>query len=175
MLRNDKKIIRDITNLAATFLDVTAKDINSSNRRRDLVAGRMAISNFLIRDLGFKYDMLVKHINRDRTSFYYYEGKHDTEYVYWPEYRELYDNIKNSYLGVDNANMTKEKMQAIILDTGIVSDLSSAFMVSFKIGNAEAHVYVNSLEKTIAKLKKAFKRFNYSFNVEHKESWVYAE
>ena len=58
MLRNDKKIIRDITNLAATFLDVTTKDINSSNRRRDLVACRMAISNFLIRDLGFKYNKL---------------------------------------------------------------------------------------------------------------------
>ena len=175
MIKNDKKIIQDITALAAAFLDVTPKQINSSNRRRDLVAGRMAISNFLIRDLGFKYDRIVKYINRDRTSFYYYEGKHDTEYIYWLEYRELYKKIKNSYLGVDNASMTKERMEEIILDAGIVSDLSSAFMVTFKIGNAEASVYVDGLEDTIAKLKRAFKSFNYSFGVEHKESWTYAE
>ena len=173
MIKNNKKILQDITDLTAALLDVPAKDINGGNRARVLVLGRVASANFLMRDLGFTYDQLSKHIDRDRTSFYYYEAKHNDNYKYWAEYKELYDNLKKSYLGIDNMAMTKEDMLKVFKDKGIVNEEAAPFMLSFKIGNIEEHIYTRELEASIKVLKEAFKSFNYSFSVEHINSLAY--
>jgi len=173
MIKNNKKILQDITDLTAALLDVPAKDINGGNRARVLVLGRVASANFLMRELGFTYDELSKHIDRDRTSFYYYEAKHKDNYKYWAEYKELYDNLKKSYLGIDNMAMTKEDMLKVFKDNGIVNMEAAPFMLSFKIGNIEQYIYTRELEATIKVLKEAFKAFNYSFSVEHINSLAY--
>ena len=97
----------------------------------------------------FTYDELSKHIDRDRTSFYYYEAKHKDNYKYWAEYKELYDNLKKSYLGIDNMAMTKEDMLKVFKDNGIVNQEAAPFMLSFKIGNIEEFIYTRELEATI--------------------------
>lgn len=173
MIKNNKKILQDITDLTAALIDVPAKDINGGNRARVLVLGRVASANFLMRELGFTYDELSKHIDRDRTSFYYYEAKHKDNYKYWAEYKELYDNLKKSYLGIDNMAMTKEDMLKVFKDNGIVNQEAAPFMLSFKIGNIEECIYTRELEDTIKVLKEAFKLFNYSFSVEHINSLAY--
>jgi len=174
MIKNNKKILQDITDLTAALLDVPAKDINGGNRARVLVLGRVASANFLMRDLGFTYDELSKHIDRDRTSFYYYEAKHKDNYKYWAEYKELYDNLKKSYLGIDNMSMTNEDMLSKFKEHNILSSvLAAPFMISFKIGNIEEYIYTKELESTIKALKEAFKEFNYSFSVEHINSLAY--
>ena len=165
MIKNKKKILDDIVNLTAALIDVPASLINSGGRARVLVLGRVASANFLMRDLGFTYDELSKHINRDRTSFYYYEAKHNDNYKYWKEYKELYDNLKKSYLGIDNMAMTSEDMLKVFKDKGIENMEAAPFMISFKIGNIEEYIYTRDLEATIKILKEAFKQFNYSFSV----------
>ena len=173
MIKNKKKILDDIVNLTAALIDVPASLINSGGRARVLVLGRVASANFLMRDLGFTYDELSKHINRDRTSFYYYEAKHNDNYKYWKEYKELYDNLKKSYLGIDNMAMTSEDMLKVFKDKGIENMEAAPFMISFKIGNIEEYIYTRDLEATIKILKEAFKQFNYSFSVEHINSLAY--
>jgi hypothetical protein len=173
MIKNTKKILQDITDLTAALLDVPAKDINGGGRARVLVLGRVASANFLMRDLGYTYDELSKHIDRDRTSFYYYESKHNDNYKYWREYKQLYDNLKKSYLGIDNMAMTKEDMLKVFKDKDIVNQEAAPFMISFKIGNIEEYIYTRELEDTIKVLKEAFKQFNYSFSVEHINSLAY--
>ena len=173
MIKNNKKILKDIVNLTAALIDVPASLINSGGRARVLVLGRVASANFLMRDLGFTYDELSKYINRDRTSFYYYEAKHKDNYKYWKEYKELYDNLKKSYLGVDNMAMTSEDMLKVFKDKGIKNEEAAPFMLSFKIGNIEECIYTRDLEATIKILKEAFKQFNYSFSVEHINSLAY--
>lgn len=175
MVKNNKKILQDITDLTAALLDVPAKDINGGGRARVLVLGRVASANFLMRDLGYTYDELCKHIDRDRTSFYYYEAKHNDNYKYWREYKELYDNLKKSYLGIDNMAMTKEDMLKVFKDKDIVNQEAAPFMISFKIGNIEEYIYTRELEDTIKVLKEAFKQFNYSFSVEHINSLAYEQ
>ena len=69
--------------------------------------------------------------------------------------------------------MTSENMLKVFSDNGIVSNPNSPFMVSFKIGNIEEHLFTRQLENTIKLLKEAFKGFNYSFSVEHINSWSY--
>lgn len=173
MIKNRKKILDDIVNLTAALIDVPASLINSGGRARVLVLGRVASANFLMRDLGFTYDELSKHINRDRTSFYYYEAKHNDNYKFWKEYKDLYDNLKKSYLGIDNMAMTSEDMLKVFKDKGIENMEAAPFMISFKIGNIEEYIYTRDLEATIKILKDAFKLFNYSFSVEHINSLAY--
>lgn len=174
MIKNKRKVLQDITDLTAALLDVPADAINGGSRSRRLVLGRVASANFLMRDLGFTYDEMSKHIKRDRTSFYYYESKHNDNYKFWKEYKELYDNLKASYLGIDNMAMTKEDMLSIFKEHKISSSVIAApFMISFKIGNIEEYIYTKGLESTIKRLKKAFKDFNYTFSVEHINSLSY--
>jgi len=173
MIKNDNKIIKDITDLTAALSGVSSEQINSNTRIRKVVSSRMVAANFLMRDLGYSYDEMSKHINRDRTSFYYYESKHKENYKYWQEYKELYDNLKSAYLGIDNMAMTSEHMLKVFSENDIVSNPNSPFMISFKIGNIEEHIFTKHLEATIKALKEAFKGFNYSFSVEHINSWSY--
>lgn len=173
MIKNDNKIIKDITDLTAALSGVSTEEINSNTRLRKVVSSRMVAANFLIRDLGYSFEELSKHINRDRTSFYYYDSKHKENYKYWQEYRELYDNLKSAYLGIDNMAMTSENMLKVFSENGIVSNPNSPFMIIFKIGNIEEHLFTRQLENTIKLLKEAFKGFNYSFSVEHINSWSY--
>jgi hypothetical protein len=175
MIKNNKKILKDITDLTAALLNVPSKDITGRGRNRVLVLGRLASANFLMRDLGYTYDILSTHMDRDRTSFYYYESKHNDNYKYWREYKELYDNLKKAYLGIDNMAMTKEDMTRIFWENGINSVPNSPFKISFKIGNIEECIFTKDLEQTIKALKSSFKRYNFSFNVEHINSLAYEE
>jgi hypothetical protein len=173
MTKNTIKVMQDVTNLTAVLLDVPSESIIGGSRVKKLVLGRMVASNFLMIDLNYTYDELGKHITRDRTSFYYYESKHKEYYDYWIEYTELYDKLKVAYLGADTIALTSEDMQDIFIKNNIVSDKDSPFMVGFKIGKVEEFIYTRELEATITLLKSAFKQFNYSFSVEHINSWSY--
>lgn len=173
MIKNTLKAMQDVTNLTAVLLGVPSESIRGGSRNKKLVLGRMVASNFLMIDLSYDYDELTKHIIRDRTSFYYYESKHKEYYDYWEDYTELYDKLKLSYLGVNNAAITSEQMQKLFLKKGINSVPDSPFMISFKIGNIEEHIFTRELEATIKLLKEAFNQFNYSFRVEHINSWSY--
>lgn len=175
MIKNTKKIMEDLASLTSALIDVDKAALLGNNRRRDLICGRMALANFLNFELKYHYTDIAKYLGRDRTNMYHYEGKHRDNYNYWREYRELYDNIKASYVGVDNAAMTNAEMTRIITDAGIVSDTDNSFMISFKIGYSEAHIYTADLDKAIKQLKEAFKSFNYSFSVEHRNTYSYAE
>jgi len=173
MVKNTLKVMQDVTNLTAVLLGVPSESIIGGSRVKKLVLGRMVASNFLMIDLNYDYDELCKHITRDRTSFYYYESKHKEYYDYWIEYTELYDKLKVAYLGLGTNALTSEDMQAIFLKEGIVSEIDSPFMVGFKIGKVEEFIYVRDLEATVKLLESAFKQFNYSFTVEHINSWSY--
>jgi len=173
MIKNNDKIIKDITDLTAALSGISSEDLNSNSRAREFLVSRMVAGNFLMRDLGYSYSELAKHIKRDRTSFYYYESQHKDNYKYWDDYRELYDNLKSAYLGIDNLGMTEEKMQHVFDEAGILSEPDSPFMISFKIGNTEQSIFTKKLEATIKLLKEAFNGFNCSFSVEHINSWSY--
>ena len=61
----------------------------------------------------------------------------------------------------------------IFLKEGIVNMDAAPFMIGFKIGKVEEFIYTRELEATITLLQSAFKQFNYSFSVEHINSWSY--
>ena len=69
--------------------------------------------------------------------------------------------------------MTKEDMLKVFKEHGIVNEEAAPFMLAFKIGNIEECIYTRELEATITLLQSAFKQFNYSFSVEHINSWSY--
>ena len=97
MIKNTIKVMQDVTDLTAVLLGVPSDSIKGGSRAKKLVLGRMVSANFLIIDLNYDYEELGKHIDRDRTSFYYYEHKHKEYYEYWEDYTELYDKLKVAY------------------------------------------------------------------------------
>ncbi len=92
-IRKIKYIIEDEANLEAGILD-------TKNRSRDLVLARMVFSNFLMVEVGLKEAQISYYLNRDRSSFYYYNKRH-FEYIndprIYPEYNDLYTRIYNRY------------------------------------------------------------------------------
>tara|TARA_R100000655_G_C3000062_1_gene194260 strand:+ start:10514 stop:11044 length:531 start_codon:yes stop_codon:yes gene_type:complete len=173
MIRNDKKTMQDIVQLTAALIDVDSKVLLGNNRRRDVVCGRMALANFLNFELKYHYADIAKYLGRDRTNIYHYEGRHKDSYDFWKEYRALYDNIKASYVGVNNASMTNNEMSNIIKSTDIKNDINGSFKITFKIGFAKTSILTSDLEITIKKLKDLFSKYNYNFSVEHKNTWSY--
>jgi hypothetical protein len=173
MIKNTIKVMQDVTDLTAVLLGVPSDSIKGGSRAKKLVLGRMVSANFLIIDLNYDYEELGKHIDRDRTSFYYYEHKHKEYYEYWEDYTELYDKLKVAYLGKGTTALTSEYIKDIFLKNGIVNMDAAPFMIGFKIGKVEEFIYTRELEATITLLQSAFKQFNYSFSVEHINSWSY--
>lgn len=175
MIKNDYKVFKDVSELAAVTSGVSLKDILSNSRNRELVIPRMVIGNILNLELNYKKQDIANYLNRDRTSIYHYMNGHKSNYRYWAEYRELYDEIKSGYVGINNASMTRDEMDSIISKSEIVSNpKDSRFMISFKIGKAETYIYTNSLERDITTLKNLFKKYNYIFKIEHRNTWSYA-
>ena len=175
MIKNDYKIFKDVSELTAVTSGVSVREILGKKRSRELVIPRMVIGNILNIEMKYRKQDIAKYLNRDRTSIYHYMNTHKSNYQYWEEYRELYDEIKAGYLGIDNADMTKHDMDMIILKSDIISNpYDSRFMISFKIGTAETNIFTNTLEKDITTLKRLFKDYNFIFKVEHRNNWSYA-
>lgn len=175
MIKNDLKVMDDLTVLTAALINVDKVALLGACRRRNLIAGRMALANFLNFELKYHYTEIATGLNRDRTNIYHYEAKHRDNYKFWREYRELYDSLKASYVGVDNAKMSNEQMVKMMDEAGIISDTTGSFLISFKIGYTEAHIYTHNLDLSLKQLKDLFKSYNYIFNVEHRNSWRFNE
>ena len=173
-MRNKAKIIQDITAITAAISGVPAVLFNGNSRVRRVVTGRMAFGNFLIRELDFTHSELERFTNRDRCSYYYYESKHDDNYKFISEYKELYDSIHSAYYGDTDNNITKEDIvsEMIINNIGDKSFLSD-FKIKFILGGHETIIFCKDLSGTIDKLNITFSNYDFTFKVSHVNSLRY--
>ena len=115
-IRKVKYIVEDEANLQAGAID-------GKTRFRNVVLARMVLSNFLMVEVGLKEETCRKYICRDRTSFYYYQKKHDlyiSDGKIYPEYNDLYNTVKFRYFSEDdtlfdgiNKNVKLEQLSEI--------------------------------------------------------------
>ena len=167
-LQNDKRIVDTIITLSAALGNVKKKDINGSSRKRPILIARAVAGNILMRVERFKPARLHQLINRDRASFYHYDRIHDKEYGLWDEYTELYDAVKEAYLGNINTDITKDKMTEIFFNSNIPLKVSEpGFIISFNIGKTKEFIEVDSLDlsDTLDEIRAAFKDYDYDFNI----------
>ena len=173
-MRNKDKIIKDITAITAALSGVPAASINSNSRRAEVVLGRTAIANFLMRELNFQFTDLEKYTNKHRTSYNYYFNKHELKYRYYPEYRHLYDKIVLAYYGNRDNTFTKEEIITEIITNKIgVNSINADFKIKFILGGHETNIYCKDLASTIDKLNTTFLNHDFTFNVSHINSLRY--
>lgn len=174
-MRNKSKIVKDIIAITAALSSIPTSSLVGYDRRKEVVLARMVMSNILMKELDFHYTELQDLVGYDRTSFYYYEGKHIDNYQYWREYRELYDQIKLAYFG-DNQykNIDLKDIQDTLKYNNIGDDSYDArFKLRFKIGNNEVDVLCRDLTETLERINKIYKDYNFTFKVQHLNSVRY--
>lgn len=98
------KEIRKIKYITEDEANIRSGAIDSKTRKREVVLARMVLSNFLMVQIGLKEETLQRYIKRDRTSFYFYQSKHE-QYMendkIYPEYNDLYTRVKLRYYTLD--------------------------------------------------------------------------
>ena len=119
---NLEKEIRKIKYITEDESNIRTGAIDSKTRKREVVLARMIMSNFLQFEVGLKEETLAKPIKRDRTSFYFYNKKHEAymsnDKIY-PEYNDLYTRIKLRYFSDDDKlfdGVTKNRKLELLAD-----------------------------------------------------------
>lgn len=103
--------VNKIKYIAEEIADIPFGSIDGKNRQRNISLARQVVGAFMICDLGLTKAKAANLMNRDRTSFHFYEKKH-YEYMQdkriYPEYNELYEKVSVRYLN-DNDSVYSSK------------------------------------------------------------------
>jgi hypothetical protein len=105
-----QKEINKIKYIAEQYLEIPFGSIDGEKRTRDVSLARMVVGAFIVCDLNISIGKACKLLNRDRTSFYFYQKKYK-EYMsdckIYPEYIELYNFIHDTYMN-DQKSLLKD-------------------------------------------------------------------
>lgn len=173
-MKNKKKIINDCTAIASAIAGIPTQMVNGNSRKHEVVMVRMVIGCFLLKEIGLHYTELENLTNKDRCSYYYYEGRHNDNYKYWDKYKALYDNLKLSYFGNrDNSISSTELKEQLILNNIGDNAYNSDFKITLNIGSTTQNIFCKDLSKTIDKINNIFREYDFTFKISHVNSLRY--
>ena len=100
--------VRKIIYLAEELADIPFGSIRGKSRVRKIVLARHCVGAMLVSGLDIHKDKASELLERDRTSFNFYQKKHD-EFMdnprIYPAYNEFYDKLLETYF--DNEALLK--------------------------------------------------------------------
>ena len=101
---------KTLCQMTTNILELEEGSLASKSRRKHLQVPRMVVSvvSKMVDDTHF--DIIASGINRDRTLINYYMHMHKSNYRTYPEYRDLFNKIYNSYTEIKNSKRTFEDM-----------------------------------------------------------------
>ena len=173
-MKNKKKIINDCTAIASAIAGIPTQMVNGKSRKHEVVLVRMVVGSFLLNELEFNYTELERLTNKDRCSYYYYQGRHRDNYKYWDKYKSLYDNLKLSYYGnKDNTITANEIKEQLILNNIGDNSFNSDFKITLIIGETTQNIFCKDLSKTIDKINNIFREYDFTFKIAHVNSLRY--
>lgn len=103
---NFKALCKMTTNM----LELEEGSLALKSRKRELQLPRMVVSVVANMVDETHYNIIAKGIGRDRTLINYYIGMHKSNYRSFPEYRDLFNKIFNSYAEIKDSKRTFEDM-----------------------------------------------------------------
>lgn len=92
--------VRRLKYLVEKEADLPMGAIDSRRRTPDYCRARQVFCCFMLVDIEIGYASLSKHIDRHRTSLYFYEKEHErymSDARVYPQYNKLYNKVKEEY------------------------------------------------------------------------------
>lgn len=92
--------VRRLKYLVEKEADLPMGAIDSRRRTPDYCRARQVFCCFMLVDIEIGYASLSKHIDRHRTSLYFYEKEHErymSDARVYPQYNKLYNKVREEY------------------------------------------------------------------------------
>ena len=101
---------KTLCQMTTNMLELPEGSLASKSRKKHLQLPRMVVSVVAHMVDETHYNIIAKSINRDRTLINYYVNMHKSNYRSYPEYRDLFNKIFNSYSEIKKSKKTFEDM-----------------------------------------------------------------
>lgn len=149
------KLATKICDLPDDILQKKADKLTKSKAEKYSVP-RAAVAVIARKSLDIHYTVIADILNKDRTSIYHYENKHDNDYMSYPKYKNIFDKIHKTFLDIqsnkkefDNPGHLRETLKNL----GISNDSN---------GNAKINVTTDDYTVTI---KSSFKDLSNNYDL----------
>ena len=96
--------------MTTNMLQLEKGSLSSKSRNKELRLPRMVVSVVSNMIDETHYNVIANGISRDRTCINYYVNMHKSNYRTYPEYRDLFNKIYNSYAEIKDSKRTFEDM-----------------------------------------------------------------
>ena len=132
--------------MTTNMLELEQGSLASKSMKRTLQLPRMVVSvvsNMLDET---HYNVIAKGINRDRTLINYYVNMHKSNYRSFPEYRDLFNKIFNSYAEIKESKRTFEDMLHLrdhLRSNGVRNSENQQTTIRVKSGRVSVDVKVS--------------------------------
>jgi len=139
-------------------------------RRYDVKTARMVMCNVAMNTLDITKDDVAEFIKKHRTSMYHYQKIHDSQYMVWKEYRELYDKVHEEYTnGKRYATITKDNLYFMLRKNKLYRPNSEDNFqcITLSIGRVKAKVYCDPLEvgELVKTIHKVFDKYIFELKI----------
>jgi len=92
----DKKEVKELCDIATNIVGLEQGSLISKSRKQPYTLARQVVSNICLHN-GLHFETIAKVLNRDRTSIYHYQRKHENNFKTWVQYRTLFTKVFNTY------------------------------------------------------------------------------
>ena len=114
--------VRKLKYLVEYEFKLNDNELDDKSREGVMPIARLIYGNLIMNELNLKPSLAARHLNRDRSLFYYYIKLHKN-YIndarIYPEYYNHYMNIKNKYYDMSDAVLqakTEERKHQLLYD-----------------------------------------------------------
>lgn len=164
----DLEAVEAISDIATNVCNLEQGILKSKSRRQELMLPRIAVTNIALLEKQIHYKTIAEALNRDRTSIYYFEKQHEALYGNWRQYRDVFNDIYNSFKEQKKRYLTEEDLKNILNEAGVKNEKNAKVFIDIKINSVFLRIrssYKN-FTSTVEKIKKALKHYICDINIQ---------
>lgn len=144
----ESAVMNKVMSITSKYTSITKDDMLGDSRKYFVKLARMVSSNILLNEYKIKKNIVAKFHNKDRTSMYHYQKVHNEQYVYWRDYREIYNLVhKDVTKGAKFKDISRNEVRMLLTKYNISDDNYPTHKITCRIGNKK--FYINCKYETL--------------------------
>ena len=165
---SDTRLVEKVLAKAAEVFNIPTATITGGRRYSDVQRVRMVIANLCRVEHKIHYTTIATVLNRDRSSIYYYESKHEGYYLTWRIYERSYDTLTQAMTENAKPTLNKCQLKRLIKEAGITSKRRGKCKIIIDSGTT-SHTIKSDLyqfPKTIEIIKPILENYQHNLDIE---------
>ena len=160
----------NICDLTTNLVGLHKGALSEKTRKQEYQTPRMVASIIAILEKEIHYKVIAEVLNRDRSLIYHYEKNHKHNYSTFPQYRDVFNLVYNSYKEIEITKKTfktREDLMSCLKLAGIKSVVKPQVKVKIKSGDALFTLNTNYFDFTnnINIINESLKDYDYKTNI----------